>query len=182
MQPLQPFDAQPTLEGLQVQADASAEGGLLRLRYRLLGPIEDLVIPSAVQQPRRLDELWRSTCLEAFLAGEGCRHYWELNLSPSGDWNLYRFDDYRQGGRQELGIDALRWSRRQQAGQLELEVELKLEPLVPAPEPLELSLTAVLEHPRRGCSYWALRHTGSEADFHRRDSVLPLAAIGSAGA
>ena len=182
MQPLQPFAPQPALEGLQVEGEASVEEGLLRLRYRLLGPIEGLVIPGAAHQPRRLDDLWRSTCLEAFLAGKGCRHYWELNLSPSGDWNLYRFEDYRQGGRQEPGIDALRWSRRQRPGQLELEVELKLEPLVPAPEPLELSLTAVLDHPRSGCSYWALRHTGSDADFHRRDSFLPLAAIGSAGA
>ena len=173
MRRLVPFAPDPSLEPLELLAEARVEGALLRLRFRLRGPLEALVIPVASDGPRRLDGLWQSTCLEAFLAGRGCRHYWELNLSPSGDWNLYRFEDYRQGGREEAQINALRWSRVQEPDRLELELELNLEQLLPAPEPLEVGLTAVLEHRLNGCSYWALRHTGSEADFHRRDSFLP---------
>ena len=41
-------------------------------------------------------------------------------------------------------------------------------------EEVQMSATAVLEHRQLGCSYWAWRHCGSEADFHRRDSFLPL--------
>jgi hypothetical protein len=30
-------------------------------------------------------------------------------------------------------------------------------------------VTAVLQQQSGSCSYWALRHPGPEADFHRRD-------------
>jgi hypothetical protein len=32
----------------------------------------------------------------------------------------------------------------------------------------------VIEHRKLGCSFWAWQHKGPEADFHRRDSFLPL--------
>jgi hypothetical protein len=51
-------------------------------------------------------------------------------------------------------------------------VELNLSTLVPTEAALELSLTAVLEQRHGDCSYWALQHTGSEPDFHRRDSFI----------
>ena len=174
MRRLTPFTPDPALEPLQLQAEACLEGTLLRLRYRVVGPLEVLAIPApASGPPRRLDGLWQGTCLEAFLAGRGCSNYWELNLSPSGDWNLYRFDAYRCGGREETRISGLSASRWERPDRLELELQLNLERLLPPPEPLEISLTAVLEHRLRGCSYWALRHTGEAADFHRRDSFLP---------
>ena len=46
---------------------------------------------------RRADNLWLSTCFELFLAGESQPGYTEFNVSPSGAWNCYRFDDYRHG-------------------------------------------------------------------------------------
>ena len=46
---------------------------------------------------RRADNLWLSTCFELFLAGESQSGYTEFNVSPSGAWNCYQFDDYRHG-------------------------------------------------------------------------------------
>ena len=45
----------------------------------------------------RTDELWRTTCFEAFVRTDG--GYVEYNLSPSGAWAAYRFDGYREGMR-----------------------------------------------------------------------------------
>ena len=47
-----------------------------------MGDIAKLVIPPPAT-PDRTDELWRTTCFELFVAGEG-DGYREFNLSPSG--------------------------------------------------------------------------------------------------
>src|SRR5690606_18579702 len=65
--------------------------------FRVIGEIGRLVIPSAAPAVRT-DGLWRTTCLELF-AGSGGPAYREFNLSPSGAWAAYQFDDYRMGMR-----------------------------------------------------------------------------------
>ena len=63
---------------------------------------------------------------------------------------------------------------------IELQLDLDLAPLTrPLVDQqheltLEISATAVLEHRHLGCSYWAWQHCGPQADFHRRESFLPL--------
>ena len=119
--------------------------------------------------------------------------YWELNLCPSGHWNLYRLDGYRQGLRPEPAIQALLADRQlwkqaaaeADAGQhqntLELAIALDLEALLGAEaraSPLELGVTAVVETNDGAISYWALTHPAAEADFHHRDGFrleLPVA-------
>ena len=37
---------------------------------------------------------------------------------------------------------------------------------------LQLGVTAVIEHQGGALTYWALTHSGPEADFHRREDFL----------
>ena len=114
--------------------------------------------------------------MEAFFAVPGEPHYWEFNLSPSGNWNLYRLEDYCQGLREEpgVGIGAIRLKKEVvgSAVQLEAEVALDLGETLSGVTMLEGSLSAVIEQQGRGCSFWALEHCGEEADFHRRESFI----------
>ena len=64
--------------------------GILALDYELVAPADQLIWPAAAASPERRDELWQSTCLELFIAKPNEPRYWEINLSPSGDWNVYR--------------------------------------------------------------------------------------------
>jgi len=169
---LQPFDPDPALAGLVLDGAYSLEQGHLRIHYRLCGNLEGLKLPLPSPTPQRRDELWQSTCFEAFVGVAGSKGYWELNLSPAGHWNLYRLDGYRTGLRPEPRCSALPVARQQEGDALSLAVELNLSTLVPTEAALELSLTAVLEQRHGDCSYWALQHTGSEPDFHRRDSFI----------
>ena len=169
---LQPFEPDPALDGLVLGGSYSLEQGNLRIHYRLCGNLQGLQIPLPCPTPQRRDALWQSTCFEAFVGVAGSEGYWELNLSPAGHWNLYRLDGYRSGLRPEPACAALAVARQQEVNALTLDVALNLSTLMPAEAPLELSLTAVLQQRHGDCSYWALRHTGSEADFHRRDSFL----------
>ena len=104
---LRPFDPSTAPPRLRLEANLRRQGSSLFIRWILSGDLEPLRLPEPVQAPRRLNELWTSTCLECFLARPGDEGYWELNLSPSGDWNLYRLDGYRQGLRPEAAIQAL---------------------------------------------------------------------------
>jgi hypothetical protein len=104
---LRPFDPATAPQRLRLEANLRRQGSSLLIRWILSGDLEQLRLPDPVQEPQRLDELWTSTCLECFLARSADEGYWELNLSPSGDWNLYRLDGYRQGLRPEAAIQQL---------------------------------------------------------------------------
>ena len=190
---LQPFDPATAPSPLQLGASLRRHGSQLEIRWRLQGDLARLRLPEPAPEPQRRDELWTSTCLECFLARPGETGYWELNLCPSGHWNLYRLEGYRQGLRPEPAIQALRADRQigeqaaaeadagQQPTTLELALALDLEALLGAEacvSPLELGVTAVVETSDGAISYWALAHPAAEADFHHRDGfclTLPAA-------
>jgi hypothetical protein len=159
---LVPFGADPAAAPFRLEATAVRGGASLQLRYDLRGPLERLRLPPPAQAP----------CFEAFLAESGTEGYRELNLSPAGHWNLYRLDGYRQGLRPDPQIQALPFQVAMAAEHLQLALSLDLTPLDLAQAPLELALTAVLQHSDGSCSFLALTHPGAEADFHRREGFL----------
>jgi len=120
--------------------------------------------PSA--EPRRCDGLWHHTCLEAFVRDPAADAYWEYNLSPSGDWNVYRLDGYRQGLRQESAYGTLPFKLKQRSGAVELELRCCLPPPLHRAAQLQLGLCAVMQEHSGRLSYWALSHPASEPDFH----------------
>jgi hypothetical protein len=147
-------------------------GGSLTLAFALEGDLAGLRIPEP-RPSRRVDGLWRHTCFEAFvMAGEG-PGYREFNFSPSGEWAVYAFRGYRDGGEMEVeqppGIAV-----RRSGDRLELAVEIPPACLPPGGA-LRLGLAAVVEDAHGGLSYWALRHPAGLPDFHHIDAfALPL--------
>jgi hypothetical protein len=144
-----------------------AKGGSLMLNFCLAGDVSGLSIPES-RSPRRADRLWRHTCFEAFvMAGEG-PEYREFNFSPSGEWAVYDFRGYRDGGVLENehapGIVVHKAMDR-----LELGAEIG-QGLLPHGRPLRLGLSAVVEDAGGLLSYWALRHPPGEPDFHHSDA------------
>ncbi len=171
-----PF-AQDAAPEISITGSISRRDNQLQVAYRLEDPSSLVVLPTQVANPERRHGLWETTCLEFFLGEAGSKRYWEFNLSPTGHWNGYRFEDYRQGMAEEGaiatqasgGIAALALAR---SGDSQFVATAKLGALIGADQPLELGVTAVIEDRRGALSYWALVHTGAEADFHRRDSFV----------
>ena len=83
------------------------ETGLLELTFNLQANHESDALKNLKastgreSSKERQDNLWKHTCFEAFFARPDSEQYWELNVAPSGHWNLYQFDGYRSGGREE---------------------------------------------------------------------------------
>src|SRR4051812_19971934 len=102
---LAPFSNEPSNPDLKIKVEVDLkEGSELSLSYRCEGNLDSILI--AEPKPgSRADKLWEHTCFEAFFGIQGQDSYWELNLSPSGDWNLYHFDSYRSGMKREARIN-----------------------------------------------------------------------------
>ena len=148
------------------------QAGTLRVAYRLNGPLQTLRIPPPVARPQRCNDLWQGTCFELFLAAAAAEPYREFNLSPSGDWNVYRLDGYRRGLRPDPAWQSLSQRRDDAPDGLTLTLETPLPAELTAAPALEAAVTAVLQSQSGECSYWAMSHPGPEADFHRRDGFL----------
>lgn len=179
---LRPFGCGAAQSGLRLEGRLRLQGEHLCVTYALSGDVASVALPPANREPlARADGLWRHTCFELFLAAEGEAPYWEVNLAPNGDWNLYRLADYRQGLTPVPDRDALPFTVISQSNQLELSVDLLL-PLELSRacrlRPLRLGVTAVIERQGGDVSYWALAHGGPEADFHRREDFLLRLAAG----
>ena len=178
-QRLAPFpevDPSPSRPDLNLVGAFACHQGSLQLRFRLQGDLHRLTMPERSGAPTRRDGLWEHTCFEAFWGQRGDERYWELNASPSGDWNLYRLDRYREGLRPESLAQPphCQWTLGEAPGggqQLELELWCDL-PLQLQAAGLEVALTAVVEQGDGTLSYWGLVHPGPEPDFHRRDSFV----------
>jgi hypothetical protein len=174
---LLPFPG-PNIPAITLTGSAFVEHQRLAVRYRLAGNVEDILLPSPSHLPRRRDELWKATCLEFFLACKGAPPYWEFNLSPSGDWNVYRMEAYRRiGFCEESAIESLPFVFRREADGFSLQASVDLRPNLSPGQDLEMGLTAVIQTRDGNETYWALAHPGTEADFHLREGfILTLAA------
>ena len=169
---LQPFSPTGPLPSCRITGRINRRGDTLSIRYDLRGALAELVIPAPADLPSRKHRLWEETCFEFFLGVKDSPQYWEFNLSPSGHWNVYRFDGYRQGMAEETAFTSLPVSVRRRPDLLSVALELEIDRIVAADQPLAVGLAAVLRFRDQGLTYWALTHPGPQADFHRRDSFL----------
>ena len=122
---------------------------------------ERFVIPP-VSEPWRADELWKSTCFEAFVRGEGEEAYREWNFAPRGNWAAYDFSGYRED-MATAEVSSPPYIRMEDnftwwtvGATIALEADKRW----------ELGLSAVLEAKDGTKSYWALAHPTEKPDFH----------------
>ncbi len=145
----------------------TAPGDILTLTFALEGDLSGLRIPGP-RPSRRVGNLWQHTCFEVFVMAGEDPGYREFNFSPSGEWAVYAFRNYRDGGELDVelapGIVVCRTRNR-----LELDAEIARDFLPPG-RSLRLGLSAVVEDAGGELSYWALQHPPGKPDFHHADA------------
>ncbi len=169
---LKPLTLSEFVPDINIAGKVSRQNNNLIINYLLEGDLSILAIPSLVINPERLDELWQETCFEFFLKLIHTSNYWEFNLAPSGNWNLYHFDDYRQGMKQEIAFKNLPFTIEQNNNSLKLHLALDLEPIISKEQDLAIGISSVIKTQSANISYWSLIHPQPEADFHSKDSFL----------
>lgn len=151
----------------------SRRENIFSVSYVISGNVKDVFFPAPLANPARMDNLWQTTCFEFFLSVQGSPRYWEFNLSPSGAWNAYAMDDYRQVNmREETRIQRLQFNVKKDGKYFSLESELDLSPIIEEEWRVEAGITSVIQTNNKKESYWALKHPHTEADFHLRNSFV----------
>lgn len=159
--------AQPSDSQLKVWAsvDHAASIGAMattNIWFGVGAPAAGFAIPQPSAEPGRVDELWKTTCFEAFLSQADSEAYREWNFAPSGDWAAYDFKAYRDG-MTNAKVDCqpyIRFEDNLTWWALGATIAMDAEP------EWRLALSAVLEEKDGTKSYWALAHASEKPDFH----------------
>jgi hypothetical protein len=142
--------------------------GDLALAFLVTGDISTIVRPAQEHPAGRKDELWTTTCFEAFIAEEAEGPYAELNLSPSLNWAAYTFTGYRKGmSHLDLPQPPVILAPHS-GGTVFLGADISTSGLAfpSAHATWRMGLSAVIEETSGRKSYWALAHSGDTPDFH----------------
>jgi hypothetical protein len=170
---LQPHSATPPADpefSLWASVDhVSALGSVAttNIWFGVSAPAERFVIP-ALAEPWRADELWRTTCFEAFLRADDEEAYREWNFAPRGNWAAYDFSAYRDG---------MAKAEIQSPPYIRMEDNFTWWTVgatiaVDAERNWNLGLSAVIEEKDGTKSYWALAHRSEKPDFHAADCFI----------
>lgn len=169
---LEPFQENAFTQDFRISGHINRNSNLLSIRYELSGKRSDILLPEKSARPTRTNHLWEHTCFEFFVAVKDLPHYWEFNLSPSGNWNVYRFQAYRKGMAEESTYTSLPFQTQNQPESFRLHIECDLKTIIDESQPIEMAVSTVVKHKSGEMSYWALDHRGSRPDFHLRDAFI----------
>ncbi len=163
----------PELPAVTITGSIFRDDNLLTVGYSLTGKIDQILFPNTNPKPERKDELWLATCFEFFLALPDQPQYWEVNLSPSGDWNAFHMDAYRRiGFRQEEKIQNPQLEIANSIDCFKLHATIDLNQLFDPDTKIQAGVTSVIQNRQEHETYWALAHPQPQADFHLRESFL----------
>lgn len=164
-----PADDLPELE---IVGEVQRVENQLSIRYSVQGDVEKILLPSP-SSPVRKDGLWKKTCFEFFLAVHGTQEYWEINMSPSGEWNVYRMDAYRQVNMlEETKISQLPFRFQKKDGEYSLDISVDLTPIIEPTQKIQIGIATIIQTRGGRETYWALIHPDTKVDFHLRDSFI----------
>jgi hypothetical protein len=169
-----PFPAD-NLPNIQITGEVNRAENQLSIRYEIRGDIDSILLP-APSSPTRKDDLWKATCFEFFIAIPQLPQYWEFNMSPSSEWNVYHMDAYRRiGFREETGIRQLPFEFKRADERLMLDIAVDLTTILLSQQNIRLGIAAIIQTRDGSETYWALAHPGAptaQADFHLRESFV----------
>jgi hypothetical protein len=147
---------------------------ILHITFEVHGPVKTLKRINETPGPAvRKNELWKTTCFEWFIKGPNSNAYWECNLSPTGEWNVYHLTDYRKNLQEEKLISGYSFFQTILSSESwRLENRFDLSPLKFPKGHYLLNLSAVLETQKSEKTFWSLVHSQKQPDFHHPDHFI----------
>lgn len=172
---LVPFEKNADTQAIGLSVSVSQVHGILQCRFELTDPKKLILVPNPKTNPSRMRGLWKSTCFEVFWKETELANYWEMNLSPSLDWNVFGFQSYRSDiEKEDLRFESVACASDRYEDRIIFDVSLDLKKCAYEFRKIQVSCTAVLEHKSGAKSYWAFKHPGIKPDFHHQDSFMTI--------
>ena len=155
------------VQTLQVSVEKLSNGDL-QLCYELTGEVSRLLLPRP-QPAIASDGLWQHCCFEVFIAQRDSPAYYEFNFSPSTQWAVYQFSDYRVRSEWTTNrVPQIQFSYSPERLRLTALIATVDLPLFTDALPWQLGISAVLETIEDQHYYFALHHPAAQPDFHHR--------------
>ena len=173
---LMPFGNKTPTPDIKISGDISRQASALSIVFDLSGDLSQIELSGSLKDPTRSIGLWKTTCFEIFIGLKGSPKYWEVNLSPTGDWNVFSFSSYRnrENGNRLIeadGFSDLPFTSDRQADRYTLCLQRGLDALFSTRDALEIGISAVVKSlGNASLSFWSLNHKGDRADFHQRET------------
>ncbi|MFC3307829.1 DOMON-like domain-containing protein [Blastomonas aquatica] len=163
---LMPHPDCPPPDSVKVAVGWTLDAEALALEVRVSDPFHTILWPAPASG--RSDNLWQTSCFEVFTGSATGTTYAEFNLSPSGAWAAYAFDDTRTGMR-DIDLNAPPQIAHTASNRWHATIDLTgLDDLI-GPAPWGLAITAVIEARDGSKSFWSLAHPPGKPDFHHAD-------------
>lgn len=156
----------PPSEACEVQVRLLAESSQQwQVSYRVQASnsfLRSLALPSVSSTVRKQD-LWKQNCFELFWKNPEGASYFEWNISPLGEWNLYEFSSYRKGMREVTAAQTPQVSSFLSQNGFELKVTLPQA----FPSKAVHVRPAVILYPKGGeALFFSNAHASERPDFH----------------
>jgi hypothetical protein len=175
---LRPFESNTETQEIRLSANVVRSKDMLNCRFELIDSKRLIRVPDVKSKPVRVKGLWNSTCFEVFWKNLKESSYWELNVSPSLNWNVYSFLSYRSDvEKEDFSFKSINSSIEKEnsfATSLILSFNIDLDNCNSKFQDIAVSCAAVLEHRSGIKSYWAFKHPSSKPDFHHVESFIKL--------
>jgi hypothetical protein len=157
------------IDNLSISTTVKFRDNSLLVHFVLSGKLEEYVFPKK-NTIKRAHKLWKKTCFELFLAKRGETTYYELNFSPSLEWNFYCLSDYRSELKVVENV-SLEVKSILETNRYELELLLESEEFNFSEFNL-FNIAAILLTTRHKRTFWTLNPQKGTPNFHLQKSFL----------
>lgn len=170
-------------ESLEIDTQILLTSECLEVHFFISGDTSDIAWCELQNTPllkARRDGLWTNNCLELFWSRPNSSQYFELNLSPFLEWNIFEFQSYRSEKNESSLYEVIPlspWGRvtKPNRGESEILSHFQIRPRQRGlfESPLHVFPTAVIKREDK-FSFWAFRHATGKPDFHKRDLFISV--------
>ncbi|RUM68464.1 MAG: hypothetical protein DSZ07_06640 [Sulfurovum sp.] len=152
---------------INIQANFEIDNKMLILEFTVSGEIKNYIFNKPCIQARE-DNLWKESCFELFIAHSNKPSYYELNISPSTNWNFYSFSNYKREMNEEKNISEpfIDSSKMQEAYKLSFEFEFYEEFIE---KELIFNLAVILLDTKGIRHFYSIHQREERVDFHDKE-------------
>ena len=139
----------------------------MKIEYEIIGDLSSYSFPKKTKQ-KRANELWKDTCFELFIANYSSTEYYEINTSPSTEWNAYHFTSYKKEMRESDLFSPPRISFYQSDNRYTFSFEMTFRKNIFDKE-LLINLAVILLDKEEKRHFYSINRQNSSPDFHNRE-------------
>ena len=159
-----------SLSNLNIESILNIREQKLEISFIVKGMLTAYVFPQMLKE-QRLDELWKATSFELFLANTQKEEYYELNFSPSLAWNFYYLNTYRADVTEVENLSKPKIAVSNSDGEFKIVFEFALENL----EMFDIcNIACIVLNKNNERTFWSVKHQSEVPDFHERKNFFKI--------